>query len=588
MVRGVFVVDADGVFYPALEAAVPDDVATVATREASSDEAGASGDASAVQRVLRRFETAERDELIADRLETALAGYQACAQSDAPAPLRALAWSRTARVATKLGRHDVARTAFETLVTAYEQESDLFGQPFGLSAQLALAEQGGADAADTARLAKAYDGLVTGVWPVDAEQAGYFVAAFEARLGRSAAARPATPFLDDFEIAQALQRRADLRVQAPAGEVVATSLVPDGRFPGFYASGPGRTNVVLAADLDWVAEHLVPDAVAELQVAGAARLVPPGRDVAESTGSVRLRDVLAGWWLVLSPDGGGGASASRRELFVTTGTIVVVVVALGLGLVLLQRDISRDAEMNVLRQDFVAGVSHDLKTPVTLIRLYAEALDDDPGAPEDDRRGFYQIILRESERLSRLVERIVGFSRAERGARTWTLTPSRLDAILSSALDTYGPYLKRRGFECRVEIAPGTPPVLADAEAVVEAVVNLLDNAVKYSGESREVIVRLLSRGAEVVVEVEDHGIGIDAEEHGRVFDRFYRSQRTEGQGGYGLGLFLVKHIMDAHDGRIEVESERGRGSCFRLVFPAAGDTSAAGTEKDDAEDPGR
>jgi signal transduction histidine kinase len=72
------------------------------------------------------------------------------------------------------------------------------------------------------------------------------------------------------------------------------------------------------------------------------------------------------------------------------------------------------------------------------------------------------------------------------------------------------------------------------------------------------------------------------------VFDRFYRSQRTEGQGGYGLGLFLVKHIMDAHHGRIEVESERGRGSCFRLVFPAAGDTSAADAEKDDAEDPGR
>jgi hypothetical protein len=136
IVRGVFVVDADGVFYPALEAAVPDDVATVATREASSDGTGASGDASAVHRVLRRFETAERDELIADRLEPALAGYQACAQSDAPDPLKALAWSRTARVATKLGRHDVARAALETLATAYGQESDLFGQPFGLSAPL--------------------------------------------------------------------------------------------------------------------------------------------------------------------------------------------------------------------------------------------------------------------------------------------------------------------------------------------------------------------------------------------------------------------------------------------------------------------
>jgi signal transduction histidine kinase len=91
---------------------------------------------------------------------------------------------------------------------------------------------------------------------------------------------------------------------------------------------------------------------------------------------------------------------------------------------------------------------------VTLIRLYAEALDDDPGASEEDRRGFYQIILRESERLTRLVERVVGFSRAERGATAWKMAPARLDAVLASALDTYGPYLGRRGFECRVEMSP--------------------------------------------------------------------------------------------------------------------------------------
>jgi two-component system, OmpR family, phosphate regulon sensor histidine kinase PhoR len=100
-------------------------------------------------------------------------------------------------------------------------------------------------------------------------------------------------------------------------------------------------------------------------------------------------------------------------------------------------------------------------------------------------------------------------------------------------------------------------------------VVNLLDNAAKYSGESKFVGVRLLSENSSVVFEVEDHGIGIQADEHEKIFEQFYRSRTGSGKGGYGLGLYLVKHIMDAHGGRVEVQSETGRGSRFRLVFPA-------------------
>jgi two-component system phosphate regulon sensor histidine kinase PhoR len=114
------------------------------------------------------------------------------------------------------------------------------------------------------------------------------------------------------------------------------------------------------------------------------------------------------------------------------------------------------------------------------------------------------------------------------------------------------------------------PPARFDAAAVSQALVNLLDNAVKYSGDRREIAVRLFARGATVVVEVEDHGIGIPESDQSRIFERFYRVQNGHGKGGYGLGLHLVSHVMAAHGGKAELESEPGRGSRFRLVFPVA------------------
>lgn len=112
------------------------------------------------------------------------------------------------------------------------------------------------------------------------------------------------------------------------------------------------------------------------------------------------------------------------------------------------------------------------------------------------------------------------------------------------------------------------PPVSFDPVAVSQALVNLLDNAAKYSGFAREIAVRLDGHGDQVSIEVEDHGIGIPPGEQGKIFDRFYRAGSGTGKGGYGLGLFMVKHIMTVHGGRVDVDSEQGRGSRFRLIFP--------------------
>lgn len=143
-----------------------------------------------------------------------------------------------------------------------------------------------------------------------------------------------------------------------------------------------------------------------------------------------------------------------------------------------------------------------------------------------------------------------------------------LAPLVGGVVEDYREWLEHAGFVLRQTVPDAAPPVCFDPVAVSQALVNLLDNAAKYSGASREIAVRLDARGDHVSVEVENHGIGIPPAEHGKIFDRFYRSAGGTGKGGYGLGLFMVSHIMTVHGGRVEVDSEQGRGSRFRLIFP--------------------
>ena len=239
------------------------------------------------------------------------------------------------------------------------------------------------------------------------------------------------------------------------------------------------------------------------------------------------------------------------------------------GVLFVYRTIRHEMELAQLKSDFVSNVSHELRTPLSLIRMFGETLEMGRVASEEKKQEYYTTILRETERLSRLVNNILNFSRMESGRKEYQLADIDLNGIVLSVLSSYESHLAHHGFTVRKEIGDPLPPIRADAEAVSEMLLNLIDNAIKYSANEKALRITTGNSDQQVYVEVEDHGIGIAPGEQMKIFDKFYRisTGTVHETKGSGLGLTLVRHIMDAHHGEVSVESQLGKGSTFRLTF---------------------
>jgi signal transduction histidine kinase len=256
--------------------------------------------------------------------------------------------------------------------------------------------------------------------------------------------------------------------------------------------------------------------------------------------------------------------------FVYGSILAVVLGAVMLAGYLALRDVHREAETAELRSHFVASVSHELKTPLTSIRAHAETLllGRSPG-PETTSE-YLRTIVSESERLGRLVDTVLEFSRIEQGRKTYQMRITRLDEVVRAAARTMEYPMSQLGFVLAVSSDGSDPHVVGDPEALTQAILNLLSNAMKYSGDARRIEMRAGVRNDEAYVDVTDHGIGIARSEHSRIFERFHRVQSadTNGVAGAGLGLALTLHVVEAHHGRIDVDSDLGRGSTFSMRIP--------------------
>jgi signal transduction histidine kinase len=302
--------------------------------------------------------------------------------------------------------------------------------------------------------------------------------------------------------------------------------------------------------------------------------VPPGQDAEKFLLSTPAGSSLPGWRLGLSIDEQRlfkTAADQRIAAYLWIGVLVVGAVAVLAALAL--RLIRRQLALTQLRNDLVANVTHELKTPLSSMRLLVDTLLNSEPLHEPTAREYLQLIAVENARLSRLIDNFLAFSRMERNKRTFDFKQVPAQTIVESAGAAVRERFNLPGCTFQIQVPPNLPRVAADADAMVTALVNLLENAYKYSGEDKRITLSAAACNGGVSFAVEDNGIGLAPRETKRIFRRFYQvDQQVSGaSGGCGLGLSIVKFIVSAHHGEVRVESQPGKGSKFTITLPAAG-----------------
>ncbi|HSM92538.1 MAG TPA: ATP-binding protein [Anaeromyxobacteraceae bacterium] len=263
---------------------------------------------------------------------------------------------------------------------------------------------------------------------------------------------------------------------------------------------------------------------------------------------------------------------SRVRDYLFGGLVVAMVVTTVIGGIAAIVVLRREARMARLQTDFVNKVSHDLRTPLTSIRMFVETLQlgrlrDQPARQQE----ALEIIAEETERLSALINRLLDWARMESGRRTFDLHPEPLPPIVDAAVSALAPLRLHQPADVRVRVADGLPRVRVDRAALVEALVDVLTNAFKYTGPQKRIDVEASRAGPAVRIVIRDNGPGIGKQDLKKVFDRFYRARDPLDRiiEGSGLGLAMVKHIVTAHGGWVEAESELGKGTAFTITLPA-------------------
>jgi two-component system, OmpR family, phosphate regulon sensor histidine kinase PhoR len=306
---------------------------------------------------------------------------------------------------------------------------------------------------------------------------------------------------------------------------------------------------------------------------------PPLRS-GEFTVGVRFPTTLYNWRVQVSPLASEELASrvqNRRLLEITMVSLSCIVIVVGAIAIVLVAE--KERKISALKSEFVANVSHELKTPLALVRMFAEMLQSGRVASDAKKQEYLDIIVRESERLSALIENVLDFARLERGRGSYEFIEGDVGDAVTRAANVYRYRAEREGVKLVLEVEPSLPRARIDERAIQLAVINLVDNALKYAPGGETITVRACGHEGGVKVEVGDQGPGVPAEDRHRIFERFVRlpGSREEKAAekarspvrGSGIGLALVKHIAESHGGRAWVESEVGRGSTFTFTIPA-------------------
>jgi two-component system phosphate regulon sensor histidine kinase PhoR len=286
---------------------------------------------------------------------------------------------------------------------------------------------------------------------------------------------------------------------------------------------------------------------------------------------VQFVDTVDGWVVRVTEkeDPVAERELSRKRIVdsLLIGGAVTVILA---GLAFLAIAIRRERKSNALKSEFISNVSHELKTPLSIISMFGEMLAKGRTKSPEQASEYAEIIWRESVRLGRLIDNVLDFAKIETGLGVYEFAETDPGEVVERAVDLVGRRLAAAEMTLATEIAPDLPQIPLDANAFTLAVLNLIDNAIKYAGDGKKIELKLARDGDRIVLTVRDFGPGIDPDEHERIFERFYRARamRLKPIRGSGIGLALVQHIARAHSGDVTVESTPGHGATFRLWLP--------------------
>ena len=339
-----------------------------------------------------------------------------------------------------------------------------------------------------------------------------------------------------------------------------------------FRSAPGDLSWIGYGDDPWLLTVVSPTPFAApvVMAVSSARVVPAGATLTAQRTDNALP--LGEGFVDVQVQWPAGRFAAPRGV---PGVLYAAVLTLTIGATLLAaylllRDVNREIQMAEMRSHFVSSVSHELKTPLTAIRMFAETLVMGRAGGEQQTSEYLRTIVNESERLSRLVDNVLDFSRIEQGSKVYRMQSTCLADVVRSAARTMQYPLSQLGFTLTVMIDENIPSLQANADALEQAVLNLLANAMKYSGSARQIEMRVGRSGEEVFIDVVDHGLGVSREDQSRIFEKFYRVRSAENDpiAGTGLGLTLALHIVEAHKGQVRVTSDVGHGSTFSVRIP--------------------
>jgi signal transduction histidine kinase len=527
------------------------------------------------------FHAAETLEYADHDSERAIAALRRLSTSRDPA-VRAGAWLRLARNLRKTGRADAALEVYADL--AKITDAGLSGVPADLvarRARCALLEE----LERKEQLRKEAETLAADLegcrWRLDraawtyysAQVAGWLGTNAGADAGRVALAEAVDWVWQRWHAGRAIEPRSSGRsaLEVEGEPVTVLWRISKDYLRAFVAGAECQRRhwfepALAAVDRPGVAMAVLDERDHVLFGIASPHASPQTRRLASATG---LPWTIVAWSTDL--EGALRGSLQRRRLIVVgLGALCLLVVAASY---LIGRGVSREVAAARLQSDFVSAVSHEFRTPLTSLAEFTEILTEHEDAPVEKRRTFHQAQARATRRLTRLVESLLDFGRMEAGARPYRLEPLDAAELAGDVVRDFQQEVNGSGFA--IECAkPGNGALVnADRDALAQALWNLLDNAVRYSGESRTVHVEVQGN-SEVAIRVRDSGYGIAPSEQKAIFRKFARGAAAlqHGVKGTGIGLAIVKHIVDAHGGKVTVDSEPARGSTFTIILPACSD----------------